>query len=192
MPDYGVKASSAGKQINAFTTGLRRVVAEDAVRRQVMLALGKEAVRLIRVRTRLGRTARRTLVRNELGEIKNRVIRLKPHAQSYRDYRYDYQDFLSPMTRWNRSNLTFGGQLLASIGVRRVSDREVIIGANNETHVDPVTGKLERITNAELSEYVTEQGRPFLELSGLDDKKLVRFYRRRFSDLLKRFGRIRK
>ena len=186
------KVGNAGKQINAFTAGLRRVVGKDAVRKQVMNALGKEAVRLIVVRTRLGRTARRTKVDVTLGENKSRVIRIKPHTEKYREYRSDYRDFLSNMTRWNRSNLTFGGQLLSSIGVRRVTAREVIVGADDSVHIDPVTGKRQRITNEELAEYVTEQGRPFLELTALDDKKLVRFYRRKFGDLLRRFGRINK
>jgi hypothetical protein len=187
--------TTAGRQVGIFTDNLKRLVGKDMVKRQVMQALGKEAVRLIVVRTRLGRTARRTTVKNELGEIKNRVVTLrqiKAHSATYREHRRQYQDFLSPMTRWNKQNLTYSGQLLASIGVRRVSERNVVIGADRKAHRDLLTGENEGFTNIDLAQWVTEQGRPFLELSSLDDKKLVRFYRRKFSDLLRRFGRINK
>ena len=67
-----------------------------------------------------------------------------------------------------------------------------MVGADTKTHIDPITGKRQKLTNEELAQFVTDNGRPFLELSTLDDKKLVRFYRRQFGDLLRRFGRINK
>ena len=180
--------TAPGKQLNVFTKALRGLV-KKAGDEKVMNALGEEAVKIIVRRTRLGKTARRTTRIDELGKIKNSVQRLKTHSPGYRRFRRDYRDHLSALTRWNRSNLTLSGQLLASIGVRRSGNGFVIIGADRKRHKDFLTGETSQLTNIGLAAIVTEQGRPFLELSTLDDKKLTRFYRRQFGDLRKRFGK---
>jgi hypothetical protein len=179
-------ATKPGRQLAIFTRALRSLV-DKSTDAKAMKALGNEAVTIIVRRTRLGKTARRTRVTDELGNIKNRVQRLKSHSPQYRRFRKDHQDILGQFTRWNRSNLTFSDQLLASVGVRKVTKRQVTVAATGRR--TPVFPGRKEPSNPRLAEIVTEQGRPFLELSTLDDKKLVRFYRRQFGDLQRRFGK---
>lgn len=176
---------NATLQLNAFTDRLKRLIGKSTDPK-ILRALGEEATTIIVRRTRLGQTARRTTVSNELGKVRGRVIRLKPHKPSYKKFRKTHRDKLSEFTRVGRSNLTFSGQLLASVGIVRVTRSSVIINARGARK--PVFPGRREPSNPKLAEYVTEQGRPFLELSALDDKKLVRFYRRTFGDLVRRSG----
>ena len=174
-------------QLKLFADKFRKVF-ERAIGVREMTALGEEATRILVRRTRLGQTSKRTYGVNQLGEIKEMPQKLKAHRPSYTAFRSRYSDKLHSLTAVKRSNLTFSGQLLASIGVRKVSVGNAVIGADDSARKDIITGKPAGFTNEKLSKWVTEQGRPFLELSAKDDQKLVRFYRRTFGDLVRRSG----
>lgn len=186
-------AKNGVDQLNVFTDWLNRLVGKDATRKKVMKALAGEALRIITVRSRLGKTARRTDDTPTLGEIKAQPITFKqltPHSGVYQKFRKRYRKRLVKTTP-TRQNITFSSQLLDSLEVARVSDKSATVAPDNSSRRDPISGKRVRLTNRRLARYVTEQGRPFLELSRLDDKKLVRFYRRQFGDLVRRFGKTK-
>lgn len=120
--------------------------------------------------------------------------RLKPLSESYKDVRRGAtkwrtmpdgrrvmfegpdeklkevdSEFFSP----EKSNLTFSGQMLRALKATTKKLKRVV---SIEVSVDDTrrTGKYEKLTNAEVAEYVAQNGRPFL---GLDDKGVERVRR---------------
>lgn len=141
---------------------------KDAVNPRTLKDLANEAIRLIVVRTRLGYGVKR-----ELGS----RAKLKSLSDRYVSYRLKNPRKLSTLTTARRSNLTFSGQMLDSMKVIRSQRGQVVIGPSgrrNDGH-----------NNADIARWVTEQGRPFNNLSELEFNQLLRFYRRQFGDLLK-------
>jgi len=135
-----------------------------------MRAIGVEASRLIKVRTRLG-----------YGVSSNGKQRkkLKKLSDNYLIFRAKHRDELDSETSPERSNLTFTGQLLNSMKVKKAKKGSVIIGPSGKR-----SG--ERLTNDELGQHVEDAGRPFNYLSNLETKQVERFARKTFGDLVKR------
>ena len=146
------------------------------------------AADLMRKRTRLGYGVDRDGAER---------TRLKALSQSYIDYRagkvYFYKQkksgklskvtknvrkpVLHELTRANKSNLTFTGQLLDAIKGRSYTGG-IIIYLNNKR-------RGETITNAEIKDYQEKQGRSFFYLSRTENINVNREYRLRFYELLK-------
>lgn len=135
-----------------------------------MRAVGEHAADLIRVRTRLGYGV------PDQGEARQKLKKL---SQKYMLFRGKKSDELYEDTTPKRSNLTFTGQLINSLKVKKVKKGEVIVGPSGKR-----SG--ESLTNEKLAEYVEDAGRPFNYLSNLEVKKVERFVRKTFGDLVKR------
>lgn len=149
-----------------------KVTLEKATNEKTLRILGNEAVRLIKLRTRLGYGV------SQVGGKRQRLTKLK---ESYKKVRKDNRGELSSETRPGKSNLTFSGQLLDSMKVIKIRNRQVIVGPQGRRK--SILGQ-KRILNQDLARFVTEKGRPFMPLSDLEIKKLDRFYRNRFGDLV--------
>jgi hypothetical protein len=145
-----------------------------AVSRREMEALGAVAVNLIVKRTRLGYGVKSALgSRFALSSIK--------WSDRYAKLRKTYP--LDPTTRPKKSNLTLTGQMLRSVRVLTVTDGSVTLGPKG-SRVDTDA------TNEQIAEYNAKRGRIFMNLSQAEYGQMVRYYRRRFTDLLKRLARI--
>jgi len=127
--------------------------------------MGREAIRLLVVRTRLGYGVSR--------QEGNRG-KLKSLSPAYVQFRQRYRN-LSPFTRPRRSNLTLTGQMLDSMQIIKASNRTVIIG--------PKGRRRDGENNEDIAKWVQKAGRPFLNISRTEQIQLIRFYRRTFGDL---------
>lgn len=162
---------TARKDLSAFTDNLRKAIG-SAAKTQSLQPLGEEAIRLIVKRTRLGFSVARDGVERE---------RLRQLSPGWIKVRERNADILSGFTTVPRSNLTFTGQLIDSMQVIRIQQGRVIIGPQGYR-----TDRLSRgISNEQVANHVAAGGRPFNNLSRLEQQQLVRFYRRRFGDLLR-------
>lgn len=164
------------KAISVQVAGLRKRIERSvgqAISPSQMRALALEAIDIIVKRTRLGYGVRRTYGEKE---------RLPSLSARYIDYRRAFKR-LSSTTSPRKSNITLTGRLLDSIGIKRVSEGQVVI-----TALGTRPGGL---TNADLVGHLENKGRPFLRVSDLEFKQLIRIYRKTFGDLLKRNNLIR-
>lgn len=134
-------------------------------------ALGEQAIELVRVRTRLGYG-----VKSPNG---NRS-RLKALTPKYIKFRRRFKR-LSEFTRPSRSNLTLTGQMLDSLKLktRKQKDRNITIitPSGSRRGGGP--------SNLDVATYQAEQGRIFNNMSKNETNQLLRFYRKRFGDLLR-------
>jgi len=161
-------ASEAQKSLGSFFDKLEKAVKETASA-QAKKFVAQKAVEIIR---------RRTLLGGSVSEFLGRRGKLKALSPRYREFRTNF-DLLSGKTTPNKSNLTLTGQMLDSLKVKSVRADEIIIGpTGNRNDSD--------LTNAQVAAFVEEQGRPFLNLSDLEFKQLLRIYRQQFTGLLKR------
>lgn len=166
--------SSARKDLSTFTANLRRAVG-NAAKQSALAPLGEEAVRLIVKRTRLG---------FGVGGDGEERVNLKALSSSWIRQRKrldEEMSILSQFTTTARSNLTFTGQMLDSMQVIRVAQGKIVIGPKGY-RTDPLS---KGISNEQVANYVAKAGRPFNNLSRLEQAQLVRFYRRKFGDLLR-------
>jgi len=86
--------------------------------------------------------------------------KLKPLSLKYQAFRRTYKGAKGELFKPNKSNLTFTGQMLASLkGYANYNTQTV--------RVTPTGSRTGGGKNTDIAEYVTEQGRPFL---GLDEK----------------------
>lgn len=143
------------RTIDSFLRNLRRGVSRSFSKKTMKLA-GELAVLQIVKRTRRGKG-----VSSTGGEEKP----LKRLSRNYRLYRRDNRELLDQTASPNKSNLTFTGQLLRSMRVKKAFNKKALIGPNNRR-------RRGGLTNEKLGQYVTEQGRPFNFLSQKDIKKL--------------------
>lgn len=123
-----------------------------------MRAYGELAIEAIVKRTRQGYGVSQTAGKQR---------KLKALSDSYIKYRQRNRTRLDSTTSPRRSNLTFTGQLLRSMRVKKVTNRQVIWGPNKRR-------RRRGLTNERLGEIVAEQGRPFNFLSKTDIDRLVK------------------
>lgn len=125
----------------------------DMLSENYLRELGEIAADMVRLRTRLGYGVQST------GEPREK---LKPLSENYKKQRkkMDLNENTSP----SKSNLTRTGQLLSSIGVKSITGNQVVIG--------PQGSRDDGKDNSEIAQYVSEQGRPFNNLSDVELKRL--------------------
>lgn len=168
---------AARTDISNFTQSILRTFRRATDQRQ-MRALGEFAIMLIVRRTRLGKTYTRERVRVALDKIRERPKRLAPLSPNYVDFRKKNRRLLSRFTTPRRSGLTFTGQMLDSMKVKRASKGIVAIGPSGRRN--------EMLANLHASGTANMPARPFNNLSALEARQLQRYYRKTFGDLQKR------
>lgn len=121
----------------------------------------------------LSRTISGKGVSRDSGNITN----LKKLSASYILYRQRNRKRLASYTSPTKSNLTFTGELLSSLSIKRFRQ------GSWQLRFEGQHGS--GISNAKLARYVSED-RPFLNLSASEQKVLAASYRRNFAALVKR------
>lgn len=94
---------------------------------------------------------------------------------------------LSSLTRPNRSNLTATGQMLDSIDAVKRGDK---------WYIEPTGRRTDGKTNYEVAGYAHKGSsnrppRPFVNLSVAEQDQVVRFYRRKFTVLIKKLKMLK-
>lgn len=145
---------------------------KESISRTALVDVGVFATELIVKRTRLGYG-----VEQSLGQ----KAKLAPLSQRYIKSRSMF-DGLSDMTTAKRSNLTRTSQMLDSI-------RSVVKG--NTIEIAPSGTRDDGKRNKDIARYNEQGGRKrpkriFMNLSSLEFKQTVRFYRKTFGDLLRK------
>ena len=168
---------AARGDISKFTQDILRLF-KRATNNKQMRALGEQAIILIVRRTRLGKTYTRERVKVALDKISERPKRLAPLSSNYVEFRKKNRRLLSRFTNPRRSGLTFTGQMLDSMKVKRASRGLVIVGPSGRRN--------ETLANLHAVGTATMPARPFNNLSVLEARQLQRFYRKTFGDLQKR------
>jgi hypothetical protein len=150
-------------EIDRFTTKLQKQFGK-IVTTTSMQMLGAEQVRQMKIRVRLGYG-----VRKELGK-REAFKSLKHHSPSYTRYRELNSDQLDPETSPKMQNLTFTGQLVRDIRVIKYRKDSFVLGHSDKKRDG------DSFSNKKLSKWVQEQGRPYMYVTDLEYKKLLRFY----------------
>lgn len=138
------------KSVQEFNKKLSKDI-ETAFNQNFLQTVGKAARDIIYKRTKAGK-----------GVSNGQLQTLKKLTKPYVEYRKGKKlgRFGSP----GRSNLTFSGEMLESFEIA-VKRQIVTLTINNQTRDD---GK----TNEEVAQYVTENGRPFFDLSN-DERQII-------------------
>lgn len=161
--------------ISRFVRRLDRLFLRSSSNKELKL-LGEKAVAIIVNRVRQGYGAK--------GNDTNR-FKLPKHSTVYRQLRKDYKNLLDGTTNVGKSNLTFSGQLMRSMGVRKIRRGSVVIGPSRKVRKKIFVGE-KRLTNEKLAEYLANKGRPFNYLTKPELRQLRIFYRRLFGDLVRK------
>lgn len=168
MTDLSIAKRQIEAALNKIRAGTRATV-----KRSEMEKTAEEAIRIIRRRTLLGYGVR------ESGGTKYPLKSIR-RTEAYERFRERFAG-LSENTTPKRHNLTLTGQLLDSLKVISSGRNDIVIGprgARSDTDA----------TNEEIAGYQANLGRKFMALSRLEFNQLLRFYRRTFTDLLRRVG----
>jgi len=133
-----------------------------ALNRKELTEIGRMAINMISARTRRG---------FGVAQAGSKSRPLKKLSAGYIAYRKKSSKLNTALTSPGKSNLTFTGQLLDSLIVREVDveKQKVFVNANNRKRKG---GK----TNAEVAEFVSQQGREFLNLSRSEIVKIGRAF----------------
>lgn len=168
--------SKATNDMTEIIKKLQKTV-NQAVSKAAMQAVGKFAVDTIVKRTRLGYG-----VDEQFGP-RSRLLAL---SDRYVERRRGLD--LDPTTRPNRSNLTNTGQMLRSMGFKVLAPGKLII--------EPTGVRDDGLKNIDVAEWNAEPykyktgyvkpARIFNRISDNEYFQILRFYRRNFTDLLKR------
>ena len=166
---------SVNTDINSFLKDMRKLFKKSVSNKEMQL-LGEKAIEIIVKRTRLGDgvTARG-----------GKKKKFKAFKKSYRNFRKRYESKLDGTTSVTKRNNTFSGQLLRSMKVIKAVKGKVVVGPNDETRSKTFKGEASK-TNAEVAGYLVDMGRAFNNLSKPEIKQLTIFYRRTFTDLVKK------
>lgn len=145
---------------------------KEAVNREALDSLGSFAVNVVVKRTRLGYGVNTQFAKKQ---------RLAPLNPGYVKARKMF-DGLSDLTTPKRSNLTRTGQMLDSI-------RHKVRGTSVE--IRPEGRRKDGKLNSDIAYYnaIGGKNRPprvFMNISELEYKQILRFYRKTFGDLLRR------
>ena len=161
---------SIRREINQFTRRLDKQV-KGSINNRVLKEIGRLATDIIKKRTRNG---------FGVAQPGRNARRLKGLSAGYVAFRKASSRLNSGLTTPGKSNLTFTGALLDSLRVVRVdkSRREININANNRRRPGGVTNK-------DVAEFVTDQGRAFLNLSRRETELVARRFNRSFRQQFK-------
>ena len=141
---------------------IQKVINEATKDKDVLKAIGNEAIMLIVKRTRLGYG-----VAENFG-VKERLKSMKPHSEKYQIWRKKNKAKLSPMTTPARQNLTMSGEMLDNMTLQIKGSKAI------------VSTKF-----ADRASYQQKQGRIFNRLSELEVVQLRLFFLRNFKSLIK-------
>ena len=163
--------AKGSKQFDNIVKRLEKSV-KEAINNKALVDVGVFATDLIVKRTRLGYGVKKD------GDAKEKFAKLSPN---YVKQRKMFQG-LHSLTRPNRSNLTRTSQMLDSIAAKVKA---------NTIEIRPTGTRDDGKRNADIARYNAEggRGRPkriFMNLSTLEFKQIVRFYRKTFGDLLRK------
>jgi len=128
--------------------------------RDLLHKLGLEAIDMVVERTRNGFGVRKTGGNRRT---------LKPLSDRYIEFRSKNRGRLDRRTSPSKSNLTFTGQLLDSVRILKSTDGRFEIGPSGRRN--------DRKRNADVGRWVTEQGRPFMNLGRAEITSLQRYLR---------------
>jgi hypothetical protein len=172
--------SKARLQLAAIIKKIEKAV-DDNLNVEALGQLGVEAVNIVRKRTRLGYG-----VKKEFGQ-REKLADLSPRYVESRKMFAGLAAYTSP----KKSNLTRTGQMLESLGVT-VRGSTVIIRPEG-TRTDGLRNEDVARWNQEGAIGQRRDGslwvrpeRVFLNISGNEYNKLLRFYRKTFGDLLRK------
>ena len=157
---------SFARDVAKFSKSLRKIV-KDAESQGNLVNLAAVAIDVIQRRTRSGKGVKRP---------GGSTFRLKPLSKNYIKFRRANASRLSGLTSPGKSNLTFTGQLLYSLGLKKASKRIVI---------EPQGTRVDGKSNAEVARHVSKV-RPFLALSKDEQAFVAKFFRKTFDDIVKR------
>lgn len=165
---------SFDKGVNKFVRELQKTI-DASLSRKELKRLGDAALIIIYNRTKKGIGVRKT------SQVGGAQQKLKKLADSTKKYRQRYKEKLHPTTSPRKSNLTFSGQLLDSLKVKKISARK-------KSFVISPEGKRKgsSLANFEVAEFVDQNGRPFLGLSNKDLKEVVKLYQSSFAKLVRK------
>lgn len=147
----------------------RRFLGRGDKNKKIMKALGLESVDIIVKRTRAGFGVKRT---------GGNARKLKPLSKRYIEFRRRNRRLLGKAGRIRKSNLTFTGQMLDSVKILKSNSRGFEVGPSGRRN--------DRKRNADVGRWVTQQGRPFMNLGRKEITSLSRFLRDEFDQRLKR------
>lgn len=161
-------SKSLSFQLDKILARVKTVIEKDARQPAVMKGIGEFAVNLIVKRTRLGYGVDRPMgSKAKLRSLSPNYIKARKASAR-----------LSGTTSARKSNLTFSGEMLESVKVIKIS-RGVISIAPTGVHKGGEK-------NAAIALYNARRGRTFLNISELEFRQLLRFYRKTFGDLVKK------
>lgn len=136
---------------------------------KVMKSLGLEAIDIVLERTRKGFGVKRTGGNRR---------KLKPLSKRYIEFRRKNRSRLGKAGRITKSNLTFTGQMLESV--------KIIKSRNGVLEIGPSGIRDDRKRNADVGRWVTQQGRPFMNLGRAEISSLQRFIREEMERRIRR------
>jgi len=165
--------SKATTKLNGIFDRIEKAIGETIQPANIRIT-ARFARDLIVKRTRLGYG-----VNNEFAA----KSKLKPLSPRYKTFRKTFQFLDRSSTTPNKSNLTLTGQMLASVDIvgeerRAVSTKIILAPKGNRWDTSD--------TNADIAKYNAERGRTFMNVSELEYKQILRFYRKSFADLFRK------
>lgn len=143
------------------------IVKDQAAIRKLAKLFAEEAKAMIYARTKAGKA---------VGSYNGGESPLKKLSPSYIRRRQTFAG-LHPTTSPGKSNLTRTGQMLESLAVEEMPGGKFFVVVRGTRKGGG--------SNAEVAQWVTEQGRPFLNLSRRQLDKLIVSYRKNFASLVK-------
>lgn len=162
--------------VKRFTDKIEKFL-KEAVSTRTIKPIAEELTNIIVKRTRLGYGVKNNFGKREKLRASGPGGGFKP---SYLKKRL--RGPLDSTTAPRKLNLTFTGQLLRSVSVIKAQDGKIIIG--------PTGTRNDGKDNQKIARYNADQGRIFLNVSELEFKQILRFYRREFTDLRRKLGLI--
>jgi len=165
---------AAKQDISRVITSIRRTL-DVSISNRAMRAIGREAVVIIKRRTRLGYGVVGGLFGN-----RQSLRTMKPHTPQYQEYRRRHRRELFHETSPRKQNLTFTGELLNSLKVKRTRKNRALLGFPKKRHKK--SGEL----LTKIAQKQHDAGRTFMFLTKKETNQLLKFYRNNFGDLLKK------
>lgn len=154
------------RDVAKFSKSLRESI-KAAQSSGTLRDLGNVAIDIIQTRTWSGKGVKKP---------GGSTFQLKPLSKTYIKFRRANRSRLSARTSATKSNLTFTGQMLYSLGLKNKTKAIVI---------EPKGTRADGKTNAEVAKYVSRV-RPFLALSKDEQTQVDRYFRKTFDDIVKR------
>jgi len=140
---------------------------EKAVDNAIDDKLAKDTANQVRKRTQLGYGV------DENGK----QVKLEPLSIDYKETRKKNKTRLSGNSTPGKSNLTATGQMLKGL-TGRAKDNQIFIRITGSRTTD-LTGYPSNLSNAEVADFVEEQGRRFMDLTNAEKNQLIRTLRQK-------------